>query len=111
MGGFGAVKGPANIKAFMEKNMGTGGNAAKNYHLLSNFVITVNGDTATAWSRWAFVQPRRERRGHRAGGPLRRHVRARERRVEVQAPRGVERHGPSRRGSGRLPRVKPQPAK
>ena len=57
VGGFGAVKGPANIKAFMEKNMGTGGNPTNNYHLLSNFVITVNGDTATAWSRWAFVQP------------------------------------------------------
>ena len=57
VGGFGSVKGPANIKAFMEKNMGTNGNATHNYHLLSNFVITVNGDTATAWSRWAFVQP------------------------------------------------------
>jgi uncharacterized protein (TIGR02246 family) len=57
VGGFGAVKGPANIKAFMEKNMGTNGNPTHNYHLLSNFVITVNGDTATAWSRWAFVQP------------------------------------------------------
>jgi ketosteroid isomerase-like protein len=56
-GGFGTVKGPAQIKAFMEKNMGTNGNPTKNYHLLSNFVITVNGDTATAWSRWAFVQP------------------------------------------------------
>ena len=57
VGGFGAVKGPANIKAFMEKNMGTNGNATHNYHLLTNFVITVNGDTATAWSRWTFVQP------------------------------------------------------
>ena len=57
VGGFGTVKGPANIKAFMEKNMGTSGNATHNYHLLSNFVITVNGDTATAWSRWTFVQP------------------------------------------------------
>ena len=57
VGGFGSVKGPANIKAFMEKNMGTGGNTTNNYHLLSNFVITVTGDTATAWSRWAFVQP------------------------------------------------------
>ena len=57
IGGFGSVKGPANIKAFMEKNMGTNGNPTHNYHLLSNFVITVNGDTATAWSRWAFVQP------------------------------------------------------
>ena len=41
----------------MEKSMGTAANRAKNYHLLSNFVITVNGDTATAWSRWAFVVP------------------------------------------------------
>jgi len=57
IGGFGAVKGPANIKAFMEKNMGTNGNPTNNYHLLSNFVVTVSGDTATAWSRWAFVQP------------------------------------------------------
>ena len=57
VGGFGSVSGPANIQAFMEKNMGTTPNRAKNYHLLSNFVITVNGDTATAWSRWAFVVP------------------------------------------------------
>src|SRR4029434_8067567 len=57
VGGFGSVAGPPNIQAFMEKNMGTGPNRAKNYHLLSNFVITVNGDNATAWSRWAFVVP------------------------------------------------------
>jgi ketosteroid isomerase-like protein len=57
VGGFGSVKGPANIKAFMEKNMGKAGNSTNNYHLLSNFVIKVTGDTATAWSRWAFVQP------------------------------------------------------
>ena len=57
VGGFGSVSGPANIKTFMEKNMGTQPNVAKNYHLLSNFMITVNGDTATAWSRWAFVVP------------------------------------------------------
>jgi len=55
IGGFGTVK-AADIQAFMEKAMGTQ-NTAKNYHLLSNFVITVNGDTATAWSRWAFVVP------------------------------------------------------
>ena len=57
VGGFGSVAGPLNIQAFMEKNMGTAPNRAKNYHLLSNFVITVNGDTAIAWSRWAFVVP------------------------------------------------------
>src|SRR5262245_46042312 len=55
IGGFGTVP-AAEIKAFMEKAMGTE-NTAKNYHLLSNFVITVKGDTATAWSRWAFVVP------------------------------------------------------
>ena len=57
VGGFGTVKGRANIQAFMEKNMGTGPNKAGNYHIMSNFAITVTGDTATAWSRWAFVVP------------------------------------------------------
>jgi uncharacterized protein (TIGR02246 family) len=57
VGGFGTVKGRANIQAFMEKNMGTGPNRAGNYHIMSNFAITVSGDTATAWSRWAFVVP------------------------------------------------------
>ena len=57
VGGFGTVTGRANIQAFMEKNMGTAANVAKNYHLMSNFVITVQGDMATAWSRWAFVVP------------------------------------------------------
>jgi len=57
VGGFGTVKGRANIQAFMEKNMGTGPNKAGNYHIMSNFATTVAGDTATAWSRWAFVVP------------------------------------------------------
>lgn len=57
IGGFGSVQGPAAIQAFMEKNMGTAPNRANNYHLLSNFAIDVQGDKATAWSRWAFVVP------------------------------------------------------
>jgi uncharacterized protein (TIGR02246 family) len=57
VGGFGSVAGPKAIQAFMEKNMGTGPNRANNYHLLSNFVINIKGDAATAWSRWAFVVP------------------------------------------------------
>lgn len=57
VGGFGSVKGRAAIQAFMEKNIGTAPNRGNTYHLLSNFVITVQGNTATAWSRWAFVVP------------------------------------------------------
>src|SRR5262252_6428585 len=55
-GGFGTVQGPSAIQAFMEKAM-PGANTAHNYHLMSNFVIDVAGDTATAWSRWQFVAP------------------------------------------------------
>ena len=57
VGGFGTVKGRDNIRTFMEKNLGTGPNRGNSYHLLSNFVITVQGDTATAWSRWTFIIP------------------------------------------------------
>ena len=61
-GGFGTVKGPAAIQAFMEKNIGAGPNTAKTYHLLSNFIIDVRGDTATAWSRWAYITPNADKR-------------------------------------------------
>jgi uncharacterized protein (TIGR02246 family) len=57
VGGFGTVTGRANIQAFMEKSLGTGPNRGGSYHIMSNFVITVKGDTATAWSRWTFVTP------------------------------------------------------
>jgi uncharacterized protein (TIGR02246 family) len=56
-GGFGSAKGPTGILAFMEKNLGTGPNRGNTFHILSNFVINVDGDTATAWSRWTFVTP------------------------------------------------------
>src|SRR5262245_146703 len=55
-GGMGTVQGPAAIQSFMEKAI-PGPNAVHNYHLLSNFVIDVHGDTATAWSRWQCVGP------------------------------------------------------
>jgi hypothetical protein len=56
VGGFGSVVGPAAIQAFMEKNI-PGPNKGNTYHLLSNFLVDVHGDTATAWSRWAYVVP------------------------------------------------------
>ncbi|HUK35037.1 MAG TPA: nuclear transport factor 2 family protein [Vicinamibacterales bacterium] len=55
-GGMGTVQGPADIQALMEKSF-RGPNTAHNFHLLSNFIIEVNGDTATAWSRWTFMAP------------------------------------------------------
>jgi uncharacterized protein (TIGR02246 family) len=57
VGGFGTVKGRGEIKAFMEKSLGTGPNRNNSYHIMSNFTIAVTGDTATAWSRWTFVTP------------------------------------------------------
>jgi uncharacterized protein (TIGR02246 family) len=61
VGGFGSVQGPPAIQAFMEKNIGTGPNLAHNHHLLTNFVIDVHGDTATAWSHWSFVVPGKDK--------------------------------------------------
>jgi hypothetical protein len=57
VGGFGTGKGPAGVQALMEKNLGVTakGKPGSTYHLLTNFLITVQGDTATAWSRWNFV--------------------------------------------------------
>jgi hypothetical protein len=56
VGGFGTVQGPAAIQAFMEKNI-PGPNKGNTYHILSNFEVEVHGDTATAWSRWAYITP------------------------------------------------------
>lgn len=57
VGGFGSATGPAAIEALMVKNLGTTSKShpGSTYHLLTNFVIDVHGDTGTAWSRWTFV--------------------------------------------------------
>jgi 3-phenylpropionate/cinnamic acid dioxygenase small subunit len=57
VGGFGTGKGPAGVLALMQKNLGATatGKPGSTYHLLTNFLIDVRGDTATAWSRWNFV--------------------------------------------------------
>jgi hypothetical protein len=57
VGGFGTGKGPAGVQALMEKNLGVTakGKPGSTYHLLTNFLIDVQGDTATAWSRWNFI--------------------------------------------------------
>jgi ketosteroid isomerase-like protein len=70
VGGFGSAKGPAGILEFMQKNLGTAPNRANNYHILSNFEIDVQGDTATAWSRWAFIVPAADGKPSLAQGGL-----------------------------------------
>jgi len=57
VGGFGSAKGPAAIQVLMEKNLGVTAKSrpGSTYHLLTNFLIDVHGDTGTAWSRWNFV--------------------------------------------------------
>ena len=61
-GGFGTAKGPAAIKAMMDKEIGSTPAPRPNstYHMLTNFAIDVHGDTGTVWSRWAFVVTTKE---------------------------------------------------
>jgi SnoaL-like domain len=57
-GGFGTFKGPANIKAAMEKAF-TGNSdvpPGSNFHVMSNFIIDVKGDRATADSMFVFYR-------------------------------------------------------
>ena len=66
-GGLGTVTGgPQAIYDFMTSRIGGGGRGGtpsigfgSSYHIMSNFRIDVNGDTATATSRWTFVSAAR----------------------------------------------------
>ncbi len=62
IGGFGSVKGRADLLAFMQKNVGTAPNTGQTYHLLTNFLINVTGNTATATSRWSYVIGTKEKK-------------------------------------------------
>ncbi len=53
MGTIGSAKGPAAIQAFMEKNIGV--EPVRCNHLMTNMSIDVDGDSATAWSRWTLI--------------------------------------------------------
>jgi hypothetical protein len=66
-GGLGTVSGgPQAVYDFMTSRIGGGGRGGRptigfgsTYHIMSNFKIDVNGDTATATSRWTFVSAAR----------------------------------------------------
>jgi uncharacterized protein (TIGR02246 family) len=58
IGGFGRAKGPKAILAMMKKYIGTSPYDPRNvkgFHLLTNIVIHLNGDHATAWSRIIYM--------------------------------------------------------
>lgn len=56
-GGFGSATGPAAIQAMLEENLGKAEPGFVNkssFHLMTTMVVEVDGDTATARSRYAF---------------------------------------------------------
>jgi len=56
-GGFGSFTGPEQIKAMLEKNLAKaepGFINKSSFHLMTTMVVEVNGDTATARSRYLF---------------------------------------------------------
>jgi hypothetical protein len=57
-GGMGTFRGPAAIKEGMEKAFKDSKAAAvpTNFHVLTNAIIDVKGDRATAWSKWTFIR-------------------------------------------------------
>ena len=56
-GTLGSYRGPAAIQAAMEKSFASATDIPKgaNYHLLTNFIVDIDGDHARAESKWAFV--------------------------------------------------------
>ena len=55
-GNVGTFKGPAGIQAAMEKYFKPTPGAAPFYHVLTNVIIDIDGDHATASSKWTFIQ-------------------------------------------------------
>jgi SnoaL-like domain len=57
-GGIGSAQGPAGIQAMLQKALGKAPpydpNKVRSFHLLTNFFIHVDGDRATARSKWTF---------------------------------------------------------
>jgi 3-phenylpropionate/cinnamic acid dioxygenase small subunit len=55
----GSAEGPAAIQALLEKNLSAvaGDDPAGAHHVMSNMVIEIEGETASAWSRWTYVVP------------------------------------------------------
>jgi len=57
-GGIGSAKGPEGIKAMLQKALAKAPpydpNKVRSFHMMTNFAIKVDGDRATARSKWTF---------------------------------------------------------
>ena len=71
-GGIGSATGPQEIFEMLEAvfSRTTRGQYGNSYHIMSDILIDVDGDTATSWSRWTWVveaedgKPAPQRSGH-----------------------------------------------
>lgn len=71
-GGIGSATGPDGIREMLETVFGRvePGQYGADYHIMSDFEIDVDGDTATSWSRWTWIiegeegKPTAQRSGH-----------------------------------------------
>jgi hypothetical protein len=63
VGGFGTAKGPKAIFELMDKNIGHDPkpNGSGTYHVLTNDQIVINGDHASATTKWLYVTPGTDR--------------------------------------------------
>ena len=51
----GSARGPDAILALMQENLRPAPKGS--HHLISNMIVDVNGDSATAWCRWRYLVP------------------------------------------------------
>jgi hypothetical protein len=71
-GGIGSATGPQGIYGMLEKvyRRVAPGRYGSDYHIMSDFIITLDGNSATSWSRWTWIvegeegKPVAQRSGH-----------------------------------------------
>ena len=109
IGGFGRLRGPAEITKVVGERMtpAPGKPPIKGVHVFSNIDIALDGDRATAVTKWQFITPGPDGKpvsmivGHYC-----RQARSRERRLEIQGAHRLRRRAvPRSAGAGRSGRA------